>query len=65
MYAIRSYYGFKDLAGKKRAFIVTDRFLQEAGYVAKVAAALEAVGVQSEVFSDVKPDPDLARNNFV
>jgi len=52
--------GFKDLAGKKRAFIVTDRFLHEAGYVAKVAAALKSVGIQSEVFSDVKPDPDLA-----
>ncbi len=51
---------FKDLAGKKRAFIVTDKFLYDAGYVAKVTRVLDKLGIASETFADVKPDPDLA-----
>jgi len=51
---------FKDLAGKKRAFIVTDKFLYDAGYVAKVTRVLDGLGIASETFADVKPDPDLA-----
>lgn len=51
---------FKDLAGKKRAFIVTDRFLFDAGYVAKVERVLAKQGIQTEAFFDVKPDPDLS-----
>ena len=51
--------GLKDLAGKKRAFIVTDNFLYEAGYVDKVTRVLEKLGIASECFSEVKPDPDL------
>jgi len=50
---------FKDLEGKKRAFIVTDKFLHDAGYVEKVTRVLDRLGIQSEVFSEVKPDPDL------
>jgi len=52
--------GLKDLAGKKRAFIVTDQYLYDAGYVAKITRVLEKLGIQFEVFADVKPDPDLA-----
>jgi len=51
---------FKDLEGKKRAFIVTDKFLYDAGYVAKVTRVLDKLGIGSETFSDVKPDPDLS-----
>lgn len=51
---------FKDLEGKKRAFIITDAFLFEAGYVAKVTHVLEKIGISCETFSDVKPDPDLS-----
>lgn len=51
--------GFKDLAGKKRAFIVTDKYLYDAGYVAKVTKVLDKLGILHEVFSDVQPDPDL------
>ena len=51
--------GLKDLAGKKRAFIVTDTFLYDNGYVTKVTKTLDKLGIQSEVFADVKPDPDL------
>jgi acetaldehyde dehydrogenase/alcohol dehydrogenase len=52
--------GLKDLAGKKRAFIVTDQYLLDAGYVAKITKVLEKLDIQAEVFADVKPDPDLA-----
>jgi len=51
--------GLKDLAGKKRAFIVTDTFLYDNGYVTKVTKTLDKLGIQSEIFADVKPDPDL------
>ena len=51
--------GLKDLAGKKRAFVVTDTFLYDNGYVTKVTKTLDKLGIQSEVFADVKPDPDL------
>jgi acetaldehyde dehydrogenase / alcohol dehydrogenase len=51
--------GLKDLAGKKRAFIVTDKFLFDVGYVDKVTKVLEKLGIASETFSEVKPDPDL------
>jgi acetaldehyde dehydrogenase/alcohol dehydrogenase len=51
---------FKDLAGKKRAFVVTDKFLLDAGYAAKATKVLERLGVACETFADVKPDPDLA-----
>lgn len=51
--------GLKDLAGKKRAFIVTDTFLYDNGYVTRVTKTLDKLGIQSEVFADVKPDPDL------
>lgn len=51
--------GLKDLAGKKRAFIVTDKYLHDAGYVEKVTKVLDKLGIASEVFSEVKPDPDL------
>ena len=51
--------GLKDLAGKKRAFIVTDKFLYDAGYVDKVTTVLDRLGIASECFAEVKPDPDL------
>jgi acetaldehyde dehydrogenase/alcohol dehydrogenase len=51
--------GLKDLQGKKRAFIVTDKFLYDAGYVAKVTKVLDRLGIASECFAEVKPDPDL------
>jgi len=51
--------GLKDLAGKKRAFIVTDTFLYDNGYVTRVSKTLDKLGIQSEIFADVKPDPDL------
>lgn len=48
-----------ELAGRKKAFLVTDRPLHDLGYPAKVIAHLERLGMEVEVFCDVKPDPDL------
>ncbi|MBN2161542.1 MAG: bifunctional acetaldehyde-CoA/alcohol dehydrogenase, partial [Pontiellaceae bacterium] len=50
----------QDLAGSKRAMIVTDKPLMDLGMVEKVTVALDAVGIDYEVFYDVKPDPDLS-----
>ena len=50
----------KELQGKKRAFIVTDRFLFNSGAVDTITAALDEQGIDHQVFFDVKPDPTLA-----
>ena len=50
----------QDLAGSKRAMIVTDKPLMDLGMVEKVTNGLDAVGIDYEVFYDVKPDPDLS-----
>jgi len=44
---------------KKRAFIVTDRFMHDTGKVDYVTTALNGSGAVYEIFSDVKPDPDI------
>ncbi|MCG8411188.1 MAG: bifunctional acetaldehyde-CoA/alcohol dehydrogenase [Bacteroidales bacterium] len=49
-----------DLEGKKRAFIVTDKSLYDMGFTAKVTAPLEKMGIETQVFYDVEPDPTLA-----
>lgn len=49
-----------DLAGKKRAFIVTDKPLFDLGYADKVIAPLAKLGIECEVFHNVEPDPSLA-----
>jgi acetaldehyde dehydrogenase/alcohol dehydrogenase len=50
-------------AGRKTAFLVTDRPLHDLGYSGKVIAHLERLGMDVEVFCDVKPDPDLTTVN--
>lgn len=45
--------------GKKRAFIVTDRFLYENGYTKTITDKLGEMGIQYAVFFDVEPDPTL------
>ena len=44
---------------KKRAFIVTDKFLYENGYTKSVTDKLDEMGIQHTVFFDVEPDPTL------
>ncbi|PKH26859.1 bifunctional acetaldehyde-CoA/alcohol dehydrogenase [Enterobacterales bacterium CwR94] len=46
--------------GAKRAFIVTDRFLFNNGYVDQVSSVLKAHGVETEVFFEVEADPTLS-----
>ena len=49
-----------DLKGRKRAFLVTDRFLKDNGHADTTIQALEDLGIKIEAFSDVEPDPTLA-----
>ena len=46
------------LQGKRRAFIVTDRFMFDSGRIDAITAALET-GSKFEAFPDVTPDPDI------
>ncbi|MFC3395653.1 bifunctional acetaldehyde-CoA/alcohol dehydrogenase [Brenneria rubrifaciens] len=46
--------------GAKRAFIVTDRFLFNNGYVDQVVNVLKQHGVETEVFFEVEADPTLS-----
>ncbi|EHD21581.1 MULTISPECIES: bifunctional acetaldehyde-CoA/alcohol dehydrogenase [Brenneria] len=46
--------------GAKRAFIVTDRFLFNNGYVDQVANVLKNQGLETEVFFEVEADPTLS-----
>ena len=50
----------RELAGKKRAFIVTDRFLFNSGAVDAITKVLDEIGIDHEIFFDVKPDPTLS-----
>ncbi|MDY6407110.1 MAG: bifunctional acetaldehyde-CoA/alcohol dehydrogenase [Pseudomonadota bacterium] len=50
----------REFEGKKRAFIITDRFLFDSGAVRAVTDTLEEIGTDFQIFFDVKPDPTLA-----
>ena len=50
----------RELQGKQRAFIVTDRFLFDSGAVYNITKPLEEIGVDYQIFFDVKPDPTLS-----
>lgn len=50
----------RELQGKQRAFIVTDRFLFDSGAVYNITRPLEDIGVDYQIFFDVKPDPTLS-----
>ena len=51
------------LQGKKRAFIVTDRFLFNSGAVDSITKILDEIGIDHQIFFDVKPDPTLSTVN--
>ena len=53
----------RELKGKKRAFIVTDRFLFNSGAVDNITKVLDEIGIDHQVFFDVKPDPTIATIN--
>lgn len=49
----------KEINPRKKAFIVTDRFLYENGYTRPVTDKLNKIGISYTVFSEVEPDPTL------
>jgi len=53
----------RELQGKKRAFIVTDRFLFNSGAVYNITNVLDEIGIDYQIFFDVKPDPTLSTIN--
>ena len=53
----------QELAGKRRAVIVTDTFLYNAGYAERITSTLEPLGIDCQCFHQVEPDPTLATVN--
>lgn len=53
----------EELKDRKRAFIITDKTMEQIGYVKKVTDVLDRIGVSYRVFSQVKPDPDISNIN--
>jgi acetaldehyde dehydrogenase/alcohol dehydrogenase len=49
----------RELAGKKRAFIVTDKPIYELGMLKNLEEVLEEIDVKYDIFYDVEPDPSL------
>ena len=49
----------KEINPRKKAFIVTDRFLYENGYTRPITEKLGDMGIAYTVFSEVEPDPTL------
>ena len=49
----------EELAGKKKAFLVTDTFLYQNGYTKPVEEKLDAMGITHTIFYNVAPDPTL------
>ncbi|MDJ0649345.1 MAG: bifunctional acetaldehyde-CoA/alcohol dehydrogenase [Xenococcaceae cyanobacterium MO_188.B19] len=50
----------RDLVGKKRAFIITDKPLFDLGMIKEVTDVLEEINIEHQIFYDVKPDPNLS-----
>ncbi len=50
----------KEVLGKKRAFIVTDKFLYKNLYTKKLEGYLDEMNITHHTFYDVEPDPTLA-----
>lgn len=48
------------LDGVKRALIVTDSFMYKSGMTAYLTDPLEQKAIEYKIFSEVKPDPDIA-----
>ena len=49
-----------ELNGKKKAFLVTDRYLYHNGHTKAVEQKLDELGIRHTCFYDVAPDPSLA-----
>jgi acetaldehyde dehydrogenase/alcohol dehydrogenase len=53
----------RELVGRKRAFIVTDRYLFNSNMVDRVTSVLAEVGIDYQIYFDVKPDPSTSTIN--
>ena len=53
----------QELKGKKRCFIVTDSYLFLNGFVDRITNVLDKLGIDSECFHQVQPDPTLTTIN--
>ena len=53
-------FALRELAGKKKAFIITDKPLFGLGYTDKITNVLEEMDIAYQIFSNVNPDPDTA-----
>jgi acetaldehyde dehydrogenase/alcohol dehydrogenase len=53
----------QDLRGKERAFIITDKPLYELGMTRDLETVLQEIGIKTDVFYDVEPDPSLTTVN--
>lgn len=52
-----------ELKDRERAFIITDKTMEQMGYVRRVTDVLDDIGLKYRVFSQVKPDPDISNVN--
>ncbi|MBQ8032411.1 MAG: iron-containing alcohol dehydrogenase, partial [Elusimicrobiaceae bacterium] len=52
-----------ELQDKKRAYIITDKTMEQLGHVRKVIDVLEQLNIKVRVFSDVLPDPNISNVN--
>lgn len=50
----------KHVYDRKRVLIVTDHFLFTSGMANRIVEPLQALGIQTEIYSNVAPDPTLA-----
>lgn len=53
----------RELAGRRRAFLITDKPLFDLGMLHPITQVLDEVGVEWDVFHDVEPDPTLSNVN--
>jgi acetaldehyde dehydrogenase/alcohol dehydrogenase len=53
----------RELSGRKKAFIVTDKPLYELGITQEIEEILENLGIKYDIFYDVEPDPCLGTVN--
>ena len=49
-----------ELSDKHRAYIITDKTMEQLGHVRAVADVLESLNIKFRVFSDVLPDPNIS-----
>jgi len=49
-----------ELSGKQRAYIITDKTMEQLGHVRSVADVLEGLNIKFRVFSNVLPDPNIS-----